>query len=163
MAKIPDRVTRIALFVILPLLANAFLAFAIVQYPAGLADNPTLRYLTISAALGPAFASMIGFFFHDLGPKRTLLAAIFQGIALVFIFAGIYQGGGLLDGSKPADASTALYFSIITWTSVGYGDLTPPRELRMIAAMEAVLGYIFLATLAAIASTIERPPDRSSS
>jgi hypothetical protein len=40
-----------------------------------------------------------------------------------------------------------LYFSIVTWTTLGYGDFTPPAAIRMIAAIQAMLGYIFLGIL----------------
>lgn len=39
----------------------------------------------------------------------------------------------------------SLYFSIITSTTVGYGDLTPLGFSRAAAAMEAMLGFVILA------------------
>jgi hypothetical protein len=35
-----------------------------------------------------------------------------------------------------------LYFSIVTWTTVGYGDIKPSPDSRMFAASEALLGYL---------------------
>jgi hypothetical protein len=37
-----------------------------------------------------------------------------------------------------------LYFSIITWTTVGYGDFVPTPTARLFAASEALLGYLFM-------------------
>lgn len=51
-----------------------------------------------------------------------------------------------------ADASTAtaLYFSFITLTTVGYGDITPATGFaRMLTAAEALLGQIFMVVLVA--------------
>ena len=41
------------------------------------------------------------------------------------------------------DGPGALYFSIVTWTTLGYGDFTPPPELRLVAAIQALVGYLF--------------------
>ena len=45
---------------------------------------------------------------------------------------------------------SALYLSIITWTSVGFGDLVPTTDTRAIAAAESIFGYLFMAALAAV-------------
>ena len=44
----------------------------------------------------------------------------------------------------------ALYLSVITWTSVGYGDLVPAPWARIFAAAESILGYLFMAAFAAL-------------
>jgi hypothetical protein len=36
---------------------------------------------------------------------------------------------------------------LITWTTVGFGDVTPTPSTRMLAACEAVLGYFVMAGL----------------
>jgi len=80
-----------------------------------------------------------------------------QGITLVFVFAGIYRGHGLMDdGELVRNEVTALYFSIVTWTTLGYGDVTPPKDIRLVAALETIIGYIFLAVAAAIANEMRR-------
>jgi ion channel len=40
------------------------------------------------------------------------------------------------------DAESALYFSGVTYTTVGYGDLVLPREWRMLAPLEALTGIL---------------------
>jgi YVTN family beta-propeller protein len=40
------------------------------------------------------------------------------------------------------DAETALYFSGITYTTVGYGDLVLPKPWRMLAPLEALTGIL---------------------
>jgi hypothetical protein len=37
----------------------------------------------------------------------------------------------------------ASNFSVVTWTTLGYGDFTPPTDIRLITAMQALLGYAF--------------------
>jgi hypothetical protein len=41
------------------------------------------------------------------------------------------------------DPTGALYFSIVTWTTLGYGDLLPATDIRLVAALEALMGYAF--------------------
>lgn len=40
------------------------------------------------------------------------------------------------------DAESALYFSGATYTTVGYGDLVPPKPWRMLAPIEAMTGVL---------------------
>ena len=59
---------------------------------------------------------------------------------------GITAGGG---GEKYNDPGTCLYFSVITWTTLGYADFIPTPELRVFAATEAIVGYISMSILVA--------------
>jgi hypothetical protein len=46
------------------------------------------------------------------------------------------------------DMFTSLYFSFITLSTVGYGDIAPvTKAARMLAAMEAVVGLFYVAVL----------------
>jgi len=73
-------------------------------------------------------------------------------------FASIYKFSGLINGSNeithhPIDA---LYFSLVTWTTLGYGDLHPTEPVRLLAALEAMLGTLFIPLLlAAIIFTLQ--------
>jgi voltage-gated potassium channel Kch len=40
------------------------------------------------------------------------------------------------------DLPTALYFSAVTYTTTGYGDVVLPQEWRMIGAVEALTGIL---------------------
>jgi hypothetical protein len=51
---------------------------------------------------------------------------------------------------KGFDAFNALYFSLVTLTTMGYGDIAPAAPVtRMLAALEAVVGVLYLAVLIA--------------
>jgi hypothetical protein len=47
----------------------------------------------------------------------------------------------LWQGCLP-DAESAFYFSAVTYTTVGYGDLVLPRPWRMLATLEALTGIL---------------------
>jgi len=53
-------------------------------------------------------------------------------------------------GTHSMNAFNGFYFSFITLSTVGYGDITPvSRIARMLAAMEAITGLLFVAVLIA--------------
>jgi hypothetical protein len=47
----------------------------------------------------------------------------------------------VLRGAMP-DAASALYFSAVTYTTTGYGDLVLPPEWRLVGAVEALTGIL---------------------
>ena len=74
--------------------------------------------------------------------------------AEVFV-AGSYTLGGLPIAAALAESGQQLdevmqYFSFITLTTLGYGDILPVSEIaRMLATVEAVVGQLFVAVLIA--------------
>ena len=92
------------------------------------------------------------------------------GVAIVFVlsnmatmillFANIYRWLGLTDSLRPKQIHTtiwdAIYFSIITWTTVGYGDMTPRLQTRSIAAFEALTGYVVMGLLISVLIILAR-------
>ncbi len=62
------------------------------------------------------------------------------------------------------DRSTELlYFSLITLSTVGYGDVVPVHpEVRMLAALEGIVGVLYIAIMVAIlVSSYKRPGESS--
>ena len=55
-------------------------------------------------------------------------------------------------GSHPAERDTELlYFSLITLSTIGYGDIVPlSGEARMLSALEGVTGVLYIAVTVAI-------------
>ena len=66
----------------------------------------------------------------------------------------ILSSQGALAGSQ----SELLYFSLVTLTTLGYGDIVPLHgEVRMLAALEAVTGVLYVAiTVAILVSSYRR-------
>lgn len=78
-----------------------------------------------------------------------LITALFAHILEVMIFAaGWYVLNTLelakfsLDSPTPVDL---IYFSFVTYTSLGYGDIVPLGNVRVIAGLEALLGLVLIA------------------
>lgn len=113
------------------------------------------------AIMGGLFA--IAFMWLLIVRLRSLLAhpdrrwlelglLVFNFVALILVFAWVHHSIGLMDMSGPGargtrDFGDALYFSIITITTLGYGDFIPIGPGRPIAAMQGLLGYFILGIL----------------
>ena len=60
-------------------------------------------------------------------------------------FALLYLQLGIIHDSKVVyDARDALYFSAVTFSTLGYGDFSPVAGGRLIAAFQAILGNLHL-------------------
>ncbi|EEX09213.1 Ion transport 2 domain protein [Ruegeria lacuscaerulensis ITI-1157] len=87
-------------------------------------------------------------------PKRQLLLMGISFIqAVPFLFAAVYGSYGYHDlcvegARRPSDV---LYFSYVTFTTVGFGDLRPIGVCRALAVAEAITGYILLGLFVAAA------------
>jgi len=82
----------------------------------------------------------------------TWKVIFFYALTMVIIFSLAYYFIGLIDPANglstgQADLLTAFYFSIVTFSSLGYGDIVPVGYGRIIAMLEVILGLLFIGTL----------------
>jgi len=90
---------------------------------------------------------------------RTRVLVLILGLLATHVFEiWIYAiGFGLLDGvadfgaivhtdpaAAPSNWLDYVYYSFITYTTVGYGDMVPRGPIRFIAATEALTGWVLL-------------------
>jgi hypothetical protein len=68
---------------------------------------------------------------------RVTWLLILIHVAEITIWASFYLWGECLP-----DAESAFYFSGVTYTTVGYGDLVLPTPWRMLAPVEALTGIL---------------------
>ena len=70
-------------------------------------------------------------------------------VIMIIAYANIYIKLKLISNGHEVnpDMLTAMYFSVVTWTTLGYGDLTPTDAARMYAALEATTGYVAFTVL----------------
>ena len=80
------------------------------------------------------------------------LAYSFLGGALSVIWhTAATPAGAFFASARPTTPSDFLYFSYVTLTTVGYGDLTASTEFgRMLSVTEALLGQLYLVTVVAV-------------
>ena len=129
-----------------------------------------VTYLHMIGALIMGCA-LIGVVAHAVFAPGRVTSHRLVGVLLLYLmigttFAGLYGTLGLLlphafrgmppreDG--PAVIAHALYFSFVTLTTTGFGDVIPTHPLiRGLSNLEAVIGQLFPATLVARMVTLE--------
>ena len=58
---------------------------------------------------------------------------------------------GSITGAENLNWRDLFYFSAVTYTSTGYGDLTPTGNMRLLSTVEALTGLIMIAWTASFA------------
>lgn len=86
----------------------------------------------------------------------TVLGALCIYLLFALFFAGLHQFFGAflspyLNGTdNPPSSADVLYFSVITVTTVGFGDITPASEVaRSVTVTEALVGQLYLVSVVA--------------
>jgi hypothetical protein len=98
---------------------------------------------------------------------QTIAGALCGYLLIGFLFTVLYGAANVL-GSQPAFGGSVRstdysYFSFVTLTTLGYGDLAPVTDLaRRLAIFEAVLGQVYLATMVARLVSMFHPRARPS-
>lgn len=113
------------------------------------------RNLAVVGVLGTATLALLHrIAHHRVITMATAFGAVDAYVLLGLTFAAVYAAveaftGELFAGGEPTGFET-MYFSFITLTTVGYGDLTPASDLaRSLAVVQALLGQVFLVVLVA--------------
>ena len=96
--------------------------------------------------------------------KRDLVLAGVDVLLLVVSFAWAYRQLGITDASGSEitvtnDFFTCLYYSFVTFTTLGYGDFYPIGPGRALAVMESMTGYLILGVLASTAAQVLSPKE----
>lgn len=93
---------------------------------------------------------------HERVTHETVLGALCTYVLLGLLFAFLYIAVDPLIGAsffvQPGEhqESEFLYFSFVTLTTLGFGDLSPSVGVpQALVALEALLGQVFLVTLVA--------------
>jgi len=109
--------------------ACSVMAVCVTIHAAGITG--ALRRLRGSAASGQSFWTSLRLFIF-LAVWMVLLH-----ICEIFVWAFTYVWNGAI-----ADLQTALYFSAVTYTTTGYGDIVLPPGWRLDGGIEALTGIL---------------------
>ncbi|MXY33864.1 MAG: two pore domain potassium channel family protein [Boseongicola sp. SB0676_bin_33] len=153
-------------------IVRLYLAYCVL-WPLGLLvflDDPPKAW-ELAFMQGSLFAMLLGACV-ELGAARSqkalLLLLVLAVLAGISTHALYYTQLGLVRTDKDLVVypswSDALYFSVVTFTTLGYGDLAPREEYRLVAAFQAIYGYVFLGafvgTLVTVFNAAPRAPRR---
>jgi len=144
-----------AIIISIPALINAWLGDDI--------SNPAINLsLTLCYSMGVAFF----LFYYILTTRTVQLNTLFAAMSLYLIIAlnwaylytliELFQPGsftGMLPSSEQTFSywvSSFIYYSIVTLSTLGYGDITPVSSFAQIwTALEAIVGQFYMAIILA--------------
>jgi hypothetical protein len=82
---------------------------------------------------------------------KTLEALVILLVKFVCLFAGTYLLISHFDPTAFSESLThisALYFTIVTFGTVGFGDITPQSELaRLLVSAQIIIDFVFIAAV----------------
>jgi hypothetical protein len=95
-------------------------------------------------------AWMTGFVFDRA--QRTVTGLTLGSALLPLGFASAYSlfDDGTCLSESQMSATDFIYFSYTTYTTLGYGEIQPIGYCRLITSLEAMMGLIFVAYVAAL-------------
>ncbi len=127
-------------------------------------ESPWLAYVAASLLILFSILVTMTILLDILTEREVTLDTIF-GSACVYLLIGIFFaevfllvhtatpsaiGGSVASAAPDAVFSELLYYSFVTLTTLGYGDISPISEVaRSTAVMEAILGQFYLTVLVA--------------
>jgi ion channel len=118
-----------------------------------------IRWAVLAAFFGLAAA---GLFSHLRSSRSIARAQLYTAVniylllgllwATLYLAVDVFSPGSIQIGSHPADRQTELlYFSLVTLSTIGYGDIVPVSgEARILAALEGVTGVLYIAITVAL-------------
>ena len=88
----------------------------------------------------PAAARALWNFRRAVGARRRDL--VFGGV--FFLLQWLGPGFGEIRGIAPDSLVDHVYFSAVTFTTVGFGDVIPEGPVRFLAGTEALCGFVLI-------------------
>lgn len=101
------------------------------------------------------FSMMARIKYPPISSKAATIIGLLSLINTIIAFASIFRYFGIVQASNLTvhhDPLDCLYFSVVTWSTLGYGDFYPAQPARMVAAAEALIGYVGMIGLISIAA-----------
>jgi voltage-gated potassium channel Kch len=127
-------------------------------------DSLALATGMVTITVGVHYGGIVGLLalLRNRPRRRTKNPLLGQGAAILFIvlslmvlhaieiwlYAGLYLAAGAV-----ADLETALYFSTVTFTTVGYGDIVLEPGWRLVGAIESANGLLLFGWSTAFLTT----------
>ena len=145
----------------------AWFALIIVSVAVDILHGPALLFsaVLLIASLWATFANLVK---ERAGNVDNLMGAIFGYILLGATWAILYaqmerwQPGSFAFEEGADLSSKMIYFSMVTLTTLGYGDVLPKtRPAEVMAGLQAIVGVLYIAVMVgSIVGTYQRSDER---
>ncbi len=121
----------------------------------------SVGFLQMLAAYRPFWTRHPGFLVNTLSFSWVVATLVLLHLAEITIWAGYFSLRGLFP-----DLETAGYYSLCSYTTVGFGDVVLPREWRLLGTTEALVGILMtswsVALLIAVVTSVHQDVLRKS-
>jgi hypothetical protein len=144
----------LALFLVIPMFADIW-----VDYFSSAEKTLVVSQICGILFIGFAIFNIIHFMLKQKEVTREMIyAAVVVYLLMALLWSNVYQlletfapgSFGMPDGQMQNDRLLFLYFSLVTITTLGYGDMTPLTDRAAgLASVEALTGQIYLVVLVA--------------
>lgn len=137
---------------------GAVLLVLIISITTGFLESGTADGLSLMLVAVAQLCAIAAIFNRIMRHPTVTLQTVMGGVAayalFAFAMASGYHGLDLLSDAHFLDgvarAGDYTYFSFVTLTTLGYGDITPSTEIaKRLAVVEAFAGQVFVITLVA--------------
>jgi voltage-gated potassium channel Kch len=147
---IPERLRRIGLIATILVLVSTL---SLGLLPSDVAQGWSLLILGV-AQLAAMLAILNRVTRHRVVTLQTVMGGVAAYALIAFVMAAVFHGADLLTSEPFLNGVVArgdyTYFSFITLTTVGYGDITAASAIaKRLAVVEAFVGQVFIITLVA--------------
>ena len=126
--------------------------WAVVAVVDGVNEGPVPGSAIVAAVASVFFAVAMFWVAVGFAIRWRIGSLALCAVLTILLFSQVYHLNGI-GHTAPEHVrfwQEAVYFSIVTWATLGYGDIEPTESMRLIAAVEAVLGYLYMGLIIAV-------------
>lgn len=110
--------------------------------------------ILLAVSIVSAFSAIRGRNNEIEGIINVILASI---LSVMTASAAYYDFGFYENGTLSNDREDAIFLSIVTWSTLGYGNLIPAGYAKIIASVQVILGQVSMAMITALIISVALP------
>ena len=96
------------------------------------------------------------FFQENVKPFATVIVMLGHAALIILVYAAIYRMLPYSGEDCQVGGGNDFYFSMVTFTTLGYGDCAPTGPTRFFAAFQAVVSYLFIGIVVGMFASMKR-------